>query len=251
MESGNFSEQLDFLAKLNQFIDSRAKELVNLTPVDRYESESTKEIATAFAQAQGEFESIPVNKLNPYFKSGYTDLDVVLSSIRPHLCKYGLSITQQTQLLPDGSTILVTKLRHQSGEWYESRIRVIPSKNDPQSTESELNHLKRNQLKSLLGIAISGDDDDAEKAMATLREVKERGVAINVKYNPKENVQETITPEQREELEYELAEYPDIAEMVLDGLRIQSLTDMPKSKFQVSAQRIREIKRLRNEGSKK
>ena len=57
---------------------------------------------------------------------------------------------------------------------------------------------------------------------------------------------EAITREQIEELEYELAEYPDLAESILDGLRIQSLADMPKSQYGVSIRRIREIKQLRN-----
>jgi hypothetical protein len=87
--------------------------------------------------------------------------------------------------------------------------------------------------------------------MYSQREVKSKGVAINAKYDPRDVTKETITKEQLNELEYELAEYPDIAEMVLDGLKIQSLADIPKSKFQVSATRIREIKRIRNEGERK
>jgi hypothetical protein len=251
MESGGFSEQLKFLQELSSYIQGQSKELSKLTVVDRYESESTKEIATAFAIAQGEFPSIDVNQLNPYFKKGYADLDTILSTIRPILSKSGLCVTQQTRLNEDGTKVLHTRLRHVSGEWIESRSRIIPSKNDPHTNESELTYEKRNQLKSLLGLSISGDDDDAERAMYDQRETKSKGVAINAKYDPRDVTKETITKEQLNELEYELAEYPDIAEMVLDGLRIQSLADMPKSKFQVSATRIREIKRVRNEGDRK
>jgi hypothetical protein len=50
-------------------------------------------------------------------------------------------------------------------------------------------------------------------------------------------------------MEYELAQYDDIAEQVLDGLRIQSIADIPKSKYRAAITRIREIKELRN-GSK-
>ena len=58
-----------------------------------------------------------------------------------------------------------------------------------------------------------------------------------------------MTKEQLEELEYELADYPDIAEKVLDGLHLQNLADMPKSKYMSSLTRIREIKMVR-EGKK-
>ncbi len=58
---------------------------------------------------------------------------------------------------------------------------------------------------------------------------------------------ETITREQIEEIEYELADpqFHDIVPQILDGLKIQSIADMPKSKFLIAIRRIREIKQLR------
>jgi hypothetical protein len=108
--------------------------------------------------------------------------------------------------------------------------------------------MKRDQLSDLLGISWGHEDDDGERSMFDQRDVKGKGVAISTKYNPKETSPEVISKDQLEELEYELSEYPDLAEMVLDGLKIQSLADMPKVKYMVSVQRVRELKRLRNEG---
>ena len=99
---------------------------------------------------------------------------------------------------------------------------------------------------SLIGVVTGEEDDDGEVAVATTRDTFAKGTALNTKYNAKENKAEVITKEQMDELEYELAEYPDVCEMVLDGLRIQSLADMPKQKFLQSITRIREIKSLRN-----
>ncbi len=79
--------------------------------------------------------------------------------------------------------------------------------------------------------------------MVDAREIIAKGPSN--KYNPKEQSYETITKEQLEELELELQGYPDIAEEVLSKMRLQSLADLPKSKFQVSVQRIREIKQIR------
>jgi hypothetical protein len=243
----NFVDQLDFLNKLNAIIDTKAKEMANLPVVDPYESQSATDIAQALSKSQGEFSGVKTNQINPYFKTEYANLDALEQALRPVLAKHGLSYTQQTKITPDGITLLSTKLRH-GNEWIESRARIVPPKNDVQTYGSYVAFMKRDQLSNLLGVSWGHEDDDGERAMFDQREVKSKGVALNVKYNPKENTQETIGQDQLEELEYELTEYPDVAEMVLDGLKLQSLADMPKSKYMVALQRIREIKRLRNEG---
>jgi hypothetical protein len=241
----NLKDILDFIKALKADEDLKISQLQDSRPLKKYESDDTKDLASALAKAQGEFPSIKENSTNPYFKSTYANLDSVLKPIRPILAKYGLSFTQQT-ILEDGATILVTRLRHSSGQWIDSITRIIPAKNDIQSYASTMTYMKRYSISTLLGITTSDEDDDGEVAMAEIRDVKAKGVALNTKYNPKEQAQDVITKEQLEELEYELSEYPDIAEMVLDGLKIQSLADMPKQKFIVSLTRIREIKTTRN-----
>jgi hypothetical protein len=247
MES-NFKEQLEFLQELNKLIENRAQEALKNAPEDEYESELTNEIATALSKAQGEFPRININQENPYFKSGFADLNNIIRSIRPALSKNGLCVTQQTKILPDGATVLVTRARHSSGQWIESRVRIIPPKNDMQSYASTLSYMKRHAVMALLNVTIDADfaDDDAEIAMVTQRETFAKGTAINRKYDPREQSADVITKEQLDELEYELAEYSDITEMVLDGLKIQALADMPKSKYMVSIERIRTIKNARN-----
>src|SRR3990167_1736063 len=252
MEQMNLNDIFSFLDKLQGIIDDRATVIAERTPVDAYESEDTKDIATALAKAQGEFPIIQYNKENPYFKSGYADFDSIVRSIRPALAKNGFSITQQTRIMPDGATILHTRLRHTSGQWIECRARILPPKNDPQSYASTLTYQKRYSFMALLNITVSDDwaDDDAESAMVPARDTFAKGVALNTKYNPKEQSTEPVSKEQIDELEYELAEYPDIAEKVLDAHKIQSIADMPKSKYMTSLIRIREIKQLRNTGNK-
>lgn len=244
----NFKEQLEFLQELNKLIEGRAQEALKNAPEDAYESESTNEISSALSKAQGEFPRINVNQENPYFKSGFADLNNVIRAIRPALAKNSLSVTQQTKILPDGATVLVTRLRHSSGQWIESRVRIIPPKNDMQSYASTLSYMKRHAVMALLNVTIDADfaDDDAEIAMVSQRETFAKGTAVNHKYDPREQSAEVITKEQLEELEYELAQYPDITEMVLDGLKIQALADMPKSKYRVSKERVISIKNARN-----
>lgn len=215
---------------------------------DPYSSEDTKELDTAMSKAWGEFPKIGYNRDNPFFKSNYADLQIIIDTIRPLLAKNGLYISYFTEITAEGMTILRTRLRHASGQWIETRARIIPQKNDQQSYGSCLTYNRRYSILSLLGLGVADDphDDDAEREMVPVRDVKSKGVAINTKYNPQEEKYEPITREQREELEYELTEYPDIVELVLEGLKIQSIADMPKSKFMVSITRIRDIKNARN-----
>ena len=216
---------------------------------DAYESVDTNEINAALSKAQGEFPELGPNRENPHWKSLYTDLHGILLFIRPILSKHGLAITQQTQIDSAGVTMLHTRLRHTSGQWIECRLRVIPVRNDPQGFGAALTYQKRYAVMSLLGITVGHDplDDDAETEMDVVRNKQYKGTNINLSYDKKQQSVETITKEQLEEMEYELAEFPDIAEMIMEKMRIQTLADYPKSEYATGMRRIREIKLARKE----
>jgi len=213
-------------------------------------SDQLNELFAALAKAQAEMRTAGLNAENPYYKVGYADLSEIIKVSRPPLTKNGLCVIQQIIPSDKGQNILHTILCHSSGQWIESRMRILPSKPDIQSLASYLTYLRRYSYAAIVGVVSSGDDDDAEKEVATQRDTFAKGVALNTKYNPREESFETITSEQITEAEYELAEYPDIAEQVLSGLKIQSLADMPKSKYTIAMKRIREIKNIRNNGTK-
>jgi hypothetical protein len=77
------------------------------------------------------------------------------------------------------------------------------------------------------------------------RAIKHKGTKENTKYSNKKTSYQTITKEQLDELEYELGDYTDLAEEMMDALKIQTLSDMPKDKWSWSLRRIREIKKAR------
>lgn len=214
---------------------------------DKYESEETKDLNESLAKAQSEYPVIACNRVDAYFKSGYADLDEIMLKIRPYLAKYGLSITQRTLLPEDGSNVLQTRLWHASGQWIESRAKIIPSKNDIHTLASTLWYIRRMQIMSLLGITINEDinDDNANEEMISSRKILAKGTSSSLTYNPKGESTETITKEQLAELEYEIGDFLDIAEDLMDRLHIRSLADLPKSRFMNTVIRIREIKELR------
>jgi hypothetical protein len=229
----------DLYKKIQAMTDSK------IVQPESHSSADIKELATALAKAQAEFEVAAENKSNPFFKSAYADLMSVVQASRPSLTKNGLSVMQIITDNDEGKW-LTTKLMHTSGEWVQSKVRIVPPKNDVQSISSTITYMKRMCYVSLVGVVVGDEDDDGEASVATSRDTFAKGVALNTKYNAREDTTETITKEQLEELNLELAEYPDVAEMVLDGLKIQNLADIPRSKYFPALKRIREIKDARN-----
>jgi hypothetical protein len=245
MEDINVLKISEQLEKLSQQISG----LVSSAPTMPNRSEDLKDLFGALAKAQAEMRIAGLTNENPYFKSRYADLAEMVRASRPALTKNGLSIIQQILPNSDGQNILNTILCHSSGQYIESRMRIIPAKNDIQSMGSYITYLKRYSYGSLVGIVTSSEDDDGEVAMIESRDIIARGPSL--KYNPKESSFETISKDQIIELEYELSQYPDLAEEILTKMQIQSLADLPKSKFRVSIERIRKIKELRNNGIQK
>jgi len=239
---------LEAIAKLSKQISLIGDNVNDRAPkiIAPARSESIKDLSTALAKAQAEFKIAGLTKENPYFKSKYSDLAEIVKVSRPALAKNGLSVLQQIVQNEDGANILNTILLHSSGQWIESRMRIVPPKNDVQSLGSYITYLKRYAYASLVGVVSSDEDDDGEVAVHQQRKDFNEGKKLNHKYNPKEQSYETITKEQLEEIRYELKSHTDLAEEILDKMKIQSLSDIPKSKFLTAIQRIRQIVQLRD-----
>jgi len=214
-------------------------------------SEELKDLFGALAKAQAEMRFAEYNNNNPYYKSKYADLSEFIRVSRPALTKHGLSVIQQIIPNEDGQNILHTILAHSSGQWIESRMRIIPPKSDIQTLGSYITYLRRYSYASLVGIVASDDDDDGEIATHSYRQAEAEGTKLNTKYDPREESYETITKEQLEELQYELGQYPELVEDMLLKYKIQNISDLPKSKFIPIIERVREIKILRNETKKR
>jgi hypothetical protein len=231
----NYELILEAIDKLSKKLDA----------VSKHEQRSTElnELFAALSKAQAEMQVAGLNKQNPYFKSKYADLCDIVKASRPCLTKNGLSVLQQILTNDEGQSILHTILAHSSGQYITTQMRIVPPKNDIQTMGSYITYLRRYSYASLIGVVASEEDDDGEVAMVDAREIMAKGPSN--RYDPKKQSFETITKEQLEELEEELAPYPDIAEMVMDKMRIQSLADLPKDQFGVSIKRIREIKQIR------
>lgn len=128
------------------------------------QSETTSDLSAALAKAQAQMKAAAFNKTNPHFKNKYADLASVLDAIRKPLADNSLSVTQTTEIR-DGGFVLVTTLRHASGQWVGSEY-PLPMGAKPQELGSALTYARRYSLSAIACIA-ADEDDDAEGARQT------------------------------------------------------------------------------------
>ena len=127
---------------------------------NKCQSDDIGEIASAFAKAQKEYP--PVTKSKQGYGYKYATLEGLLDVIRPVLNKHELSVSQFT----DEYGILCTRVRHSSGQWFESRMKLKEveaegKRSYEQAVGSMLTYMRRYQLLAILGAQPEGQDDDA------------------------------------------------------------------------------------------
>lgn len=231
-----------------------ALELSNQPKERPYRSESITELAAALSKAQSEIRTAGYNKQNPFFKNSYADLESVVEASRPSLTKNNLAVSQNLVTNDDGAIYLYSILMHVSGQYLESRIRILPPKNDMHSISGYNTYMKRVAYASLIGVVTGDEDDDGESVMREYRKQEERGTAYAAKdrvesYEKPESL-ETLNKTEIEQLEDELEEYPELITDILRAYGVQSLADLPRSKFKLIITRVRERKNARNNSPK-
>lgn len=194
-----------------------------------YRSGELKDLFTALAKAQAEMQTAGLSSENPYFKTRYADLAAIVKASRPALTKNGLSIIQQIITSDEGHTYLHTLLCHASGQWVESRVRIVPPKADVQSLGSYITYLRRYSIAALCGIVTSDEDDDGNLATTAYNQARNNGPVY-------------ISAQELAALEAEIKDQPNIAQLIKDGLQISSLAMIPKNRYQATMQRIKTIK---------
>ena len=132
--------------------------------MNNYRSSELNELFSALSKSQAEMKVACKDSSNPFFKSKYANLQSIIESSRPSLCKNGLSVVQQIIPNEQGQECLVTVLGHGSGQWIASSIRISPIKTDIQSLGSYITYLRRYSYASIIGV-YDGEDDDGESNM--------------------------------------------------------------------------------------
>lgn len=201
-----------------------------------YESQELDQLFTALAKAQMEMEIAKTDSVNPFFKSKYCDLAGIVKASRPSLAKNGLSIIQR--VLPNGSGILYlfTRLCHASGQWMESRMPITPPKSDIQTLGSYITYLRRYSYASMACVIATEEDDDGEKAMESPRRMGVASTGVS-----------RISKPQLQVISNELEGYEEVLESLLKGFSISKLSDLPDKHYSKCLERIREIRRAKED----
>ena len=124
---------------------------------------SHETLAAALAAAQAAMPAIVkdrVAKIGPGREYRYADLATILATVRPVLGAHGLALTQRTQIRGD-AIVLLTELRHASGEVLDSEYPVAAIGIKHQDMGGALTYARRYALCGLVGIAADEDDDGA------------------------------------------------------------------------------------------
>src|SRR4029077_4145731 len=116
-------------------------------------SEQINDLAKALATARGSFNKVEKSSSNPFYKSKYADLAVIIDATYKALSDNGLSVMQFPGEVNGGAVTILTMLLHASGQWVSEETTMPVSKNDAQGVGSALTYGRRYALQSLLNVA--------------------------------------------------------------------------------------------------
>ena len=131
-----------------------------MTSVYREESKSLCQHTTAMCKAIPMFLPITLDKKG--WKNGreyrYASIHSIRRSTQPALCMHGLVLAHIYGHSDEGEHV-TTVLRHDSGEWQASTLKVRPHL-DPQDQKAERTGLCRTAIEGLLSVICEDDGDD-------------------------------------------------------------------------------------------
>jgi hypothetical protein len=110
---------------------------------------------------QKEIGAIKKTETNPYFKSKFFDINVLLETVKPTLNAEGIVLTQALSHVDGKLGLKTTLVDTDTGETIED-VAVLPTLDDPQKAGSAVTYFRRYAIQSLL--ALEAEDDDGNKA---------------------------------------------------------------------------------------
>ena len=127
------------------------------------QSEKITTLLESMVKAQKEFVTLPKDKSGYGYK--YTDLDTVITTVRPILAKNNLGFMQSLTMTEDNRPGITTRLFNTAGEWIEDTIALpdvaMAKTNAAQNMGAAITYMKRYALSAILGISSDEDTDAA------------------------------------------------------------------------------------------
>lgn len=139
----------------------------------------TDDLVDALIKAQENVNDAVQDSSNPFFNSDYASLKSVLETVKPAFNAEGVYIQQVAHESESGVSVETIFMGH-GGTLSSGKVAAPAPKNDPQGFGSALSYAKRYSLLLACGIATQKEDDDAEKAMRTVRQKSYAGAQKNM-----------------------------------------------------------------------
>lgn len=132
------------------------------------QSESINTLLKSLTMAQSEYPTLPKDKKG--YGYNYTDLDTVITTIKPIFEKNKLGFIQSLTTLENGKNGITTRIFSVEGEWLEDTIALpdvaMAKTNAAQNLGASITYMRRYALCSMLGIS-SDEDEDATTTTET------------------------------------------------------------------------------------
>ena len=167
------------------------------------QSESIKSLLESLVKAQADFKTLPKDKEGYGYK--YTDLDTVISTVRPILSKFNIGF-MQTLTNVNGRDGLTTRVFNTEGEWIEDTF-LLPAvamakTNAAQNVGAAITYMKRYALCAVLGIS---SDEDSDARLPPQQNDKQKKNPANPVPQQKGPMGGPDTPEQKAKIKELLA----------------------------------------------
>lgn len=143
-------------------------------------SESIDKIAGALSKAQSEMTGAKKGADNPFFKSKYSDLSMVIEAISEPFANNGLCFVQGAEF-DENKIAVTTRIIHSSGQWIESVTYLPPTKNDAQGYGSAITYAKRYGLQAIAGVPSIDDDGNEAVKQSTGKDVNKKPTKAQIK----------------------------------------------------------------------
>lgn len=173
------------------------------------QTESIKALLESMAKAQAEYTTLPKDKAG--YGYNYTDLDTVISYIRPIMAKHNLAFMQTLTTLEGNAPAITTRVFHTTGEWIEDTTPLPPVQlakgNAAQNLGAAITYMKRYTLCAMLGIS---SDEDADGKVPAPSETRGNNSDVPAQKKNKGPAGGPDTKEQHNQITQLLAtKYPD------------------------------------------
>jgi len=190
----------------------------------------TAKIAEALAAFQAEMPTVHKGKTADTGKYRYTyaDLSDVSEAAMPLLTKHGLAFSCSPQVTEGGTSVLVGRLLHTSGESLEGTLPIRG--NSPQEIGSALTYMRRYLFGCITGL-VTDDDDDGQLAQQA-----KKAAAPRKRAEPKAETGEAISDPQLKKIgalmrEQGMTDRTAALEFVVGvvGRQVESRNDLSKA----------------------